>query len=471
MVGGMCTHQRHAGPNDTRELVLRGMKSDNRPELTAQHFLPLPIERRIDECPASTSDKTRTSMPLGKVSEEIPFITQLILKVASRCNLNCSYCFVYNKGDSTWRKRPAIMPVEIFEAALTRMRRHCAIAGQSHVSISFHGGEPCLIGPASFDSWCLKARHILQGVATVEFCIQTNGTLLNDKWADLFRKHKVRVGVSMDGPRQYNDVFRVDHLGRGSYGQVERGLSALERDGITYGILCVIPLGADPLDVHHHFLSLGCKQITYAFPHFTHDTIAPIRRLYGPTPCADFLIPIFDDWWFNGTMDVHIGDLCNMSRIILGGRSRIETLGNEAPHYVFVESDGEIEGLDNLRVCAEGMAKIHLNVLTSEFQDILQTDTMHRIALFKGMELPTGCRACCERDTCAGGYLPHRFSSTRGFDNPSVWCADLLKLFTHLRRRLGVPIEETYARRGVLGTLTRAEVRPFGLSANQGAGL
>lgn len=368
------------------------------------------------------------------------------------------------------------MPGDIFEKAIDRMRQHCRISGQKWVNISFHGGEPCLAGPACFDNWCTNARRALQSVASVEFHIQTNGTLLNAEWADLFRRHEVEVGVSLDGPPQYNDAFRVDHAGRGSYNHVERGLRILERAGINYGILAVIPLGADPLEVHRHFLSLGCANITYALPHFTHDTIAPVRRLYGPTPCADFLIPIFDDWSssesFNGPSDVRIGDLWNMSRIILGGRSRIETLGGESPRYVFVESDGEIEGLDNLRVCAEGMAKMHLNVMTSGFDDILRAETMHRKAIFEGMDLPEGCRACPERDTCAGGYLPHRFSSARGFDNPSVWCADLLKLFTHLRKRLGVTVEETYARRSALKDAVAMGIAPLPeINAFQGATL
>jgi uncharacterized protein len=384
----------------------------------------------------------------------IPAITQLILKIASRCNLNCSYCFVYNKGDATWKTRPALMPKEIFEAALNRMRLHCGAAGQTRVSISFHGGEPCLLGPTLFDAWCLKARDILHNVAKVEFAIQTNGTLLNDDWAGVFRKHRVRVGVSLDGPQQYNDIFRIDHLGRGSYDRVKRGLETLVDGGVSFGLLAVIPLGANSLEVHRHLLSLGGDLITYALPHFTHDTIGPIRRFYGPTPCADFLIPIYDDWLARGTTDVRVGDLWNMSRLIMGGRSRIETLGNEAPRYVFVESDGEIEGLDNLRICAEGMAKIHLNVLTSNFIEILRTDGMHKKAIFEGMLLPEDCRACPERDTCAGGYLPHRFSKTRGFDNSSVWCADLLKLFTHLRHQLDVSVEETYARREMLKNLS-----------------
>ncbi len=91
-------------------------------------------------------------------------------------------------------------------------------------------------------------------------------------------------------------------------------------------------------------------------------------------------------------------------------------------------------------------SRINLNVLDADFQEILQTNTMHGKAIFQGMSLPQGCRACPERDTCGGGHLPHRYSSARGFDNPSVWCADLLKLFTHLRCRLGVGIAETYMR-------------------------
>jgi uncharacterized protein len=387
-------------------------------------------------------------------ADHATYITQLILKVASRCNLNCSYCFVYNKGDSTWKSRPVIMPDEIFDAAIVRMRRHCLATGQKQVSISFHGGEPCLVGPACFDAWCLKARRILEDILSVEICIQTNATLIDERWAALFHKHNIRVGVSMDGPPRYHDAFRVDHAGKGSYQQVVRGLKTLQQANVPFGILAVIPLGADPVEAHRHFVSLGCDNITYALPHFTHDTIAPVRQLYGPTPCADFLIPIFDDWWFNGSMDVSIGDLWNMARIIMGGRSQIETLGNEAPRYVFVESDGQMEGLDNLRVCVEGLAKIHLSVLTSDFLDILSVNGMHKKAIFEGMDLPSGCRTCPERNTCAGGYLPHRFSSSNGFDNPSVWCADLLKLFAHLRERLGVTVEETYARREALSTQT-----------------
>jgi len=75
------------------------------------------------------------------------YISQVILKVSSRCNLNCSYCYVYNMADSSWRGRPALMSDEVFEAAIARILQQCLVTGQDRILIAFHGGEPCLIGP------------------------------------------------------------------------------------------------------------------------------------------------------------------------------------------------------------------------------------------------------------------------------------------------------------------------------------
>jgi uncharacterized protein len=387
-----------------------------------------------------------------------PVLSQFILKVASRCNLNCSYCYVYNMADSTWKQRPPLMSDAIFGLALERIRSHCRFTGQQYANIVFHGGEPCLIGAGKFDDWCMKAKAGLTGLAKPTFSIQTNGTLIDQAWAEVFNKHRVQVGISLDGPQPIHDAFRIDHAGRGSYDQVERGIRILQDADVRCGILSVIPLGADPLAVHRHFMGLGCKEITYVLPHVTHDTIEPIHRLHGQTPVADFLIPVFDDWWFHATPEIHIGDLRNMARIVMGGSSQIETIGNVPPQYVFIESDGELEGLDNLRACRDGISKINLNVRDAEFRDILQANNMHGTAIFEGMPLSKTCKACPECDTCGGGYLPHRYSSANGFDNPSVWCADLLKLFTHIRLRLGVTIEETRALRLALHEASIASV-------------
>src|SRR5438128_2712137 len=91
------------------------------------------------------------------------------LKIASRCNLNCSYCYVYHKEDQTWRGRPPIMPEAVFEATVERIRAHCLYSRQSRVRILFHGGEPCLVGAKRFADWCAALVSKLEPVAQVQF--------------------------------------------------------------------------------------------------------------------------------------------------------------------------------------------------------------------------------------------------------------------------------------------------------------
>jgi uncharacterized protein len=378
---------------------------------------------------------------------------EVVLKVASRCNLNCSYCYVYNKEDDSWRDRPGFMPDEVFAAAVHRIRRHCERSHQRSVTVIFHGGEPLLVGPWRMAAQCRALRAGLEDVVRVRLVVQTNGTLLDERWAEVLREHDVEVGVSVDGPPALHDVFRVDHRGRGSYARVERGLACLRDAGVRFSILSVVQFGADGLAVHDHLMGLQPAGVSYLLPDFTHDSIGPVRRRYGPTPCADFLLPIMDSWLAAGPEGVRVDIVWNVARLVLGGDSALDLMGNGPLRFVFVEADGAIEGLDVLRACGRGVAGTGLDVRTHDFVDIAAANELHRRAIFAGMPLPEGCRGCREEQTCAGGYLPHRWSAARGFDNPSVWCADLLALFDHLRERLHVPVAETTLRRQVLAEL------------------
>jgi uncharacterized protein len=379
-----------------------------------------------------------------------------VLKVVSRCNLNCTYCYVYNKGDATWRTRPVIMSDAVLEAAIARILDWCKRTGQSQVRLTFHGGEPLLAGRDRFDRWCERIRGRLQGTADVAFNVQTNGTLLDDKWAQLFLRNRIEVGVSVDGPDLVHDAVRVDRRGEGSHARVVRGIDALRAHSVPMGALAVVQFGKDSVAIHHHITSLGFPQVNYLLPDFTHDTVAEIRDKYGPTPCADYLIPIFDEWWTNDTMDVRIPLFLAVSRLVLGGRSNIDMVGNEPFGFVFIEPDGAIEDLDALRVCRHGMAGTGLNVFANDVSDLGSLSALHRAAMFDGLDLPTGCADCPEKFTCAGGYLPHRWSTRSGFDNPSVWCDDLLQLFSHVRRRLDVDTDETALRRRALSEMRLA---------------
>ena len=384
---------------------------------------------------------------------ENPTSLQFVLKVASRCNLNCSYCYVYNKGDSSWKTRPVYMPDEVLESALDRIRTWCLENRQERVSILFHGGEPLLAGHERFAGWCDRIRATLQDTSRVSLNLQTNAVLIDEEWTRIFRKYSISLGISMDGPREIHDRFRVTHDGHGSYDVVQAGISYMRDAGLPVSILCVVPFGANGAHVQRCFSELGAGRISYLLPDFTHDSIAAVWAAHGPSPCADFLIPAFDYWWNQGTLDVLVEPFMNITRLVMGGESVLDMLGNRPFGFVFVESDGSIEGLDVLKVCAEGTSNTGLNVLTDDFDKLSTLEQPQFRAVFSSPALPDACQSCRERMTCSGGYLPHRWSRGNSFNNASVWCRDLLLVFEHIRQRLGVSCEETRLRRAALEEL------------------
>lgn len=375
------------------------------------------------------------------------------LKVAARCNLNCGYCYVYNKADQSWRDQPVMMSDAVVRATVARLRRHCERSGQPILRLVFHGGEPMLVGAQRFDRWCRMLVDGLADLVQIRFAVQTNGTLVDSEWIETFRRHQVVVGVSVDGPPEIHDAFRVDHQGRGSYAAVRSGIERLTAAGLPVSILSVVQLGADPVRTYRHLVGLGACQIEFLLPDHTHETMSAVRAEFGPTPGADFLIPIFDDWWSSGAMNLRVGPFVAIARAILGGPCEVDFIGNNPLGYLFVEPDGSIEGLDVLRICSPGLARTGCNVLTDDFTDVASASPMHRAIVFEGLPLPSGCQACPEQKTCAGGYIPHRYAAERGFDNPSVWCPDLLKTFAHIRNRLGVGHQETVLRHQALTDL------------------
>jgi uncharacterized protein len=375
---------------------------------------------------------------------------QFVLKTASRCNLNCSYCYVYNKGNDSWRDRPALMSDDVFDASVARIRRYCERSEQPSVTVSFHGGEPCLMGVKRFAERCSRLRLDLGRDIEVQLIMQTNGTLLDAEWAEAIKEHSVEIGVSVDGGEAVHDAHRVDHRGRGSYERVRRGLAVLNEAGVPFNILSVVQLGGDGLATHRHLLGLGPAGINYLLPDFTHDSFGQVRSTYGATPCWDFLQPIFEDWVAPWPPKVMVPLFWNVIRLVMGAESTTDVLGNQRLPFAFVYADGAIEGLDVLGVCGTEVPQTGLDVLADDFADIGDASDLLREAMFSGTSLPQGCRSCPESDTCGGGYLPHRYSSAGGFDNPSVWCADLLAFFAHVRSWLGVPPEETPMRRQAL---------------------
>jgi uncharacterized protein len=359
-------------------------------------------------------------------------ISSIILKLAAPCNLNCSYCYVYNHEDQTYRDRPRYISDEVFDATLLAIKRYCGQRSQHSIAVTFHGGEPTLIGSARFDELATRAALVL-GPRLESLSIQTNGTLIDDAWVEALRRHKTNVGVSLDGPPQIHDAARVTHAGRGSYRAAVAGLRRLQAGGLDPGVLCVINPAVSGLEVYRHFRKLAIRNMSFLFPDVSHDSKGRFYGDLGPTPVADYLIPIFDDWMKEDDPEIFIRVLWGLLRQLLGGAGETDVFGNPRMAYLVVETDGSIEALDALRVCESGLGKSGLNVLTHGFDDLqLGLPLVHEV-VHEGIPLAAQCRVCPEREVCGGGYLPHRYARANGFDNPSVWCADILRLLRHMR--------------------------------------
>jgi uncharacterized protein len=361
-------------------------------------------------------------------------IHSAILKIASRCNLNCSYCYVYNHEDDSYLDRPGLMRDEVLDAALARLAEHCGNHGHS-VSLLLHGGEPTLVGRARFGEIVARSREVL-GPSLRRISMQTNGVLVDSAWSKLLVDLRVDVSVSIDGPRLIHDATRVDHQGRGSYDRVVAGLRHLIAAGHRPDVLCVINPAMSGLDAYREFLALGIKRFDFLFPDVTHDSKLFRYAGLGPHPVADYLVPIFDEWLDTDDPTVEIRIFQTLVALVMGGQSTSDLFGNLPLRYVIIETDGALEGLDVLRVCENRMPSTGLNVLTDAIDDLGAVQSLVTRAMADGFPLPESCRACHEVQVCGGGYPPHRYSRARGFDNPSAWCADILVLIAHIRKRI-----------------------------------
>jgi uncharacterized protein len=220
-------------------------------------------------------------------------IHNIVVKVAELCNLNCTYCYMYNHADKSYRDRPKVLSKDLFRLLVKRIKEHCDRHPPHSMSFTFHGGEPMLAGPDRIDAYAKYARDTL-GSRLTSIGMQTNASLVNDRWIKVLHDNKIRVGVSLDGPAHIHNRERVDFRNRGSHGRALKGLLRLKDAGLFSGVLCVINPRTSGLETYEYFRSLGIQRISYLIPDVTHDSKSQFFPDVGLTPIADYLIPIFD---------------------------------------------------------------------------------------------------------------------------------------------------------------------------------
>jgi len=366
-------------------------------------------------------------------------ITQYVLKLHSRCDLACDHCYVYQHADQSWRRKPQAMSQEAATFAAMRIAEHVASHQLSQVRIVLHGGEPLLIGTDRMRMVLTALKTQIRPVAKIDIRIHTNGVLLDEQWCALLDEHDVKVGVSLDGDQAANDRHRRFADGRSSHQQVRRALSLLRRPEHRHlyaGILCTIDLDNDPIAVYEALVAEEPPNLDLLLPHATWENPPPAPAGLAE-PYALWLIRIYRRWVRDGR-PVPIRLFDSLRSAARGGPSWSESVGLEPVDLLVIETDGSWEQPDSLKTAYDSAPATGLHVFSHPVDEVLKLPGF--VARQGGLAtLSAVCRACPVVRICGGGLYAHRYRSGTGFDNPSVYCADLKALIGHLTTENSTP--------------------------------
>lgn len=361
-------------------------------------------------------------------------INTFVVKIAGRCNLNCSYCYMYNMGDQSYLKQPKFMSMKTFKAFVMKLKVYCQEYLLPNVYISFHGGEPLLASPNFYKEAVAFLRSTITDTK-VFLLIQTNGTLLTEEWRNVLDELDIQIGISIDGIQEIHDEYRVYHNGKGSFEDVVKGIQINNRDRLR-GIIAVININSSATEQFKFYKSLVAACINILLPDANHGNL-PLNydkfKQKSATPYGDWLIEFYQAWQGDTSKQkMRVPYFEHIIQSLLGNLSGDELIGLSDCGVVVIESNGSIEAVDPLRVCGDSFTRTNLNVLFNNISDLWDLPLFrmyynsHRILCDK-------CNNCSIKNICGGGYIVHRYSEINGFDNPSLYCNDIKKLVTYIQ--------------------------------------
>lgn len=364
-----------------------------------------------------------------------PRISSFLVKIASRCNLDCDYCYVYHHADQSWRSMPRLLSAENRTAFAGRLAEYAEAVDLKQCVVVLHGGEPLLAGTGSIVSFVQELRSGLRPETELDVGLQTNGLLLTEDVLDQLEAAGVSISLSLDGPRAANDLHRNSRAGRSSFDRVLTGLERLKaRPGLFAGIIAVIDPRTAPEDLFAFFDEHAPPKLDFLLPD-AHHMRQPPGRDAEPDLYRDWWLRAFDVW-FDRYPHMSVRTFEALLDAVAGLPSGTDAFGLGDVSLISIETDGSYHDLDVFKVVGEGATRLSGSVQDTAIADVAASPALaiHRSLLTKAGLAPA-CVACPVVDVCGGGSLPHRFGPD-GFNQPSVYCHELLALISHVRQRL-----------------------------------
>ena len=366
------------------------------------------------------------------------------------CNLDCTYCFYLEKEKLFGRTEKFRMSNSLLDKYI---REFIQSQSSPEVLFAWQGGEPTLLGVDFFRRVVALQREYSDG-RPIQNAFQTNGTLLNDEWCEFLANHGFLVGLSVDGPAELHDAYRVDKRQRPTFDRVMRGLDFLQKHKVEYNTLTVVNRknSKHPLKVYRFLKSIGSTYLQFIplverkpdeeakkmgldlatppdldDPHGEFSMVTPWSVL--PTTYGDFLIKIFNEWvkqdvgqTFVQRFDVSLGNWAGMG-------SALCVFAEKCGRAVALEHNGDLYSCDHFVYPKYKLGNLMNQSLTAMVNSPQQT----KFGADKLDTLPRYCRECPVRFACNGECPKHRFINTpSGEPGLNYLCAGYKKFFTHV---------------------------------------
>lgn len=341
-------------------------------------------------------------MSSGCSASEHRNISVMWKTVSEDCNLACDYCYYSTCGGKPGRKINRIDSVILEKFVKEYMER-----SRGSATFAWQGGEPLLAGLDFFEEVVRLQATYAPRNTMISNSLQTNGTLITDKWASFLKKYNFLVGVSLDGPKEIHDARRFDSRGQGSFGRVMRGIEHLRRHRVDFNILTVVHKEnvGKAAEMMRFFESEG-----FAFVQFIpcmDFRAQEINRpgVYDITPeeYGDFLCEAFDYWYNEGEPRTSIRFFDEMLNVYVHREPGLCIHRAACPQTIILEQNGDAFPCDFF---INSDWKVG-NVGTDSIDEILAHPLYDKFLKMKP-NLPEPCQTCEWKKLCHGGCPRNR---------------------------------------------------------------
>ena len=389
-----------------------------------------------------------------------PFAKPLyvMLKPAgAHCNLACKYCYYLEKNNLYQNSHRHLMSDEMLEQFT---REYIEAQTMPQVLFTWHGGEP-LMRSIDFYRKALALQKKYAHGKQIDNVIQTNGTLLTDEWCEFFAKNHWLVGISIDGPQEYHDHYRVTPAGKPSWEKVMQGIQLLKKHRVEWNAMAVVNAynAEHPLEFYHFFRDNGCQYLQFTpiverlTEHEDGRTLASLaddREIpladasVTPQQWGNFLCTIFDDWVRHdvGKTFVEIFDctLANWMGVLPG----ICAYSKECGHAGVMEHNGDVYSCDHFVFPEYKLG----NIRDKSLIDMLYGEKQQAFSRLKHTSLPRQCKECDMEFACHGECPKNRFEKDKyGEPGLNYLCQGYYQYYSHVAPYMDFMKRELLAQR------------------------